>query len=185
MVIQLLKGPLYRDTHPTLWASLLKQRAQVGDYVAVLGLRVEVDDSDGYAYLRSREDEAAADLPRLVTRHKLPYHVSLLLATLRKRLAEFDTSSTEGQLVLTTADMVEMMRIYLPDATNEIKVQRDIEVTIGKVKDLGFLRQLRGRGDAFEVRRILRAFVDGQFLADLDAQLDSYLETLREAGVRE
>jgi Domain of unknown function (DUF4194) len=184
VVIQILKGPVYRDTHEVVWSALLKQRAQVSDFVAVLGLRVEIDESDGYAYLRSRDDDAAAELPRLVSRHKLPYHVSLLLALLRKRLVEFDAASTEGQLVLTTGELVEMMRMYLPDATNEVKVQREIETAITRAQDLGFLRQLRGSADEFEVRRILRAFVDGQFLADLHTQLDDYLATLRDTEVR-
>lgn len=184
IVVQLLKGPVYRDTHEPLWAPLLKQRAQVSDFVAVLGLRVEVDESDGYAYLRSRDDDVASELPRLVKRHKLSYHVSLLLALLRKRLAEFDATSTEGQLVITTVEMVEMMRMYMPDVTNETKVQREIEATITRVNDLGFLRQLRGSSNEYEVRRILRAFVDGQFLSDLDAQLGQYLTTLRDTGAR-
>lgn len=83
VVIQLLKGPLYRDTHEALWAPLLKQRSQIADYVAVMGLRVDIDETDGHAFLRSRDDEEAAELPRLVVRHKLPYHVSLLLALLQ------------------------------------------------------------------------------------------------------
>lgn len=38
VVIQLLKGPLYLDRHDKLWDSMLKLRAQVADYVGVLGL---------------------------------------------------------------------------------------------------------------------------------------------------
>lgn len=185
LVIQLLKGPLYRDTHDTLWEPLLRERAQVADYVAVLGLRVEVDETDGFAYLASLPDDTdTPTLPRLIKRHKLPFHTSMLLALLRKRLAEFDADSTEGQLVVTTEQLTEMMRLYLPDATNEVKVRRDIDVNISRVKDLGFLRQLRGTSDQFEVRPILRAFVDGQFLADLDGELNRYLDTLREAAER-
>ncbi len=180
LVVQLLKGPLYRDTHAGLWEPLLKQRAQVADYVAVMGLRVEVDDTDGFAYLASLPDADDDDpVPRLVNRHKLSYNVSMLLALIRKRLAEFDADSTEGQFVVSTEQLTEAMRLYLPDASNETKTHREIERAISKVKELGFLRQLRGSSDQFEVRPILRAFVDGQFLADLDAELDRYLTTLR------
>ncbi len=179
LVVHLLKGPLYRDTHAGLWEPLLKQRAQVADYVAVMGLRVEIDETDGYAYLASLPDNDDADpMPRLVKRHKLPYTASMLLALLRKRLAEFDADSTEGQLVVSTEQLTEAMRLYLPGASNETKTHREIELAIKRVKELGFLRQLRGSSDQFEVRPILRAFVDGQFLADLDAELDRYLATL-------
>lgn len=185
VVIQLFRGPVYRDAHEAQWEPLLKQRAQVADYVAVLGLRVEVDETNGYAYLASLPDsDETTALPRLVKRHKLPFHTSLLLALLRKRLAEFDTDSTQGQLVVSTDQITDMMRLYFPDLTNETKIQRDIEVNINRAKDLGFLRQLRNTSDQFEVRQIIRAFIDGQFLADLDQQLDDYLRQLGEAADR-
>jgi hypothetical protein len=46
------------------------------------------------------------------------------------------------------------------------------------------LRRLRGRdvGDQFEVRRILKAYVDAQWLADLDARLEGYRQHLASAG---
>lgn len=185
IVIQLFKGPIYRDAQELLWDQLLKRRAQVADYAAVLGLRVEVDETNGFAYLASLpEVDGTPPLPRLINRHKLSFHTSLLLALLRKRVAEFDTDSTEGQLVVSTEQLVDMMRLYSPDATNETKIRRDIEININRVKELGFLRQLRSADDQFEVRPILRAFVDGQFLSDLDAELDRYIEQLSQAGNR-
>lgn len=185
VLISLFKGPIYRDSNEELWDSLVKQRAQIADYVAVLGLRAEVDETNGYGYLASApDDDASPPLPRLISRHKLPFHTSLLLALLRKRLAEFDTDSTEGQLVVSTEQLSEMMRLYSPDAANETKIRRDIEVNINRVNDLGFLRQLRGSADQFEVRPIIRAFVDGQFLSDLDAELERYLDQLSRAAQR-
>ena len=115
VLISLFKGPIYRDSNEELWDSLVKQRAQIADYVAVLGLRAEVDETNGYGYLASApDDDASPPLPRLISRHKLPFHTSLLLALLRKRLAEFDTDSTEGQLVVSTEQLSEMMRLYSP-----------------------------------------------------------------------
>ncbi len=184
-IIQLLRGPVYRDTHEAIWPHLLRQRAQVGDYVATIGLRVEIDESDGFAYLASLpDDNDRPSLPRLVRRHKLPFHTSMLLAILRKRLAEFEAETTEGQLVVTTAQLTELMRLYLPESNNDVKLQKDIETNISRVKDLGFLRQLQGASDNYEVRPILRAFVDGQFLAELDAELDRYLAMLGESVSR-
>ncbi len=63
------------------------------DYVAVLGLELVLDEAEGYAFLRSRPGrrrDAAPKLPRLVARRPLSFPVSLLLALLRKKLAEFD-----------------------------------------------------------------------------------------------
>lgn len=175
VVIQLMKGPLYRDSHERLWDPLLKLRSRVGDYVGVLGLRLEVDESDGYAYLRSLPDgEGETPYPRLVVRHTLPFHVSLLLALLRKRLAEFDASSAEARLVLSREQIVEMLRLYLPESSDEVKTARAIDAHIRRVEDLGFLQRLRGGEEQFEVRRIVRAFVDGQWLSDFDRRLAEY-----------
>jgi hypothetical protein len=40
--------------------------------------------------------------------------------------------------------------------------------------ELGFLRRLTGDTGRYEVRRILKAFVDGQWLADFDTRLRAY-----------
>lgn len=178
VLIQLFKGPLYRDTHERLWTPLLKLRAGVSDYVAALGLQVDVDESEGYAFLRSRPTEDDEDFPRLVARRSLPFHVSLLLALLRKRLAEFDASSADSRLVVSRDQLHEMLRLFLAESSNDARTSDVIDAHINKVVELGFLRRLRGDTEQFEVRRILKAFVDGQWLAGLDHSLDEYLERL-------
>ena len=54
LVVTLLKGVIYREDRPALWDSLLRLQAHVADYVAVLGLKLELDEAEGYAFLRSR-----------------------------------------------------------------------------------------------------------------------------------
>src|SRR5262245_49920592 len=115
-LIALLKGVTERDADPALWQSILELQARVRDQVVLL------DEAEGYAYLRQRptqEDEA--ELPRLVSRRQLGYHVSLLIALLRKKLVEFDATSGDTRLILSRADMVEMMRLFLPDTANQAK----------------------------------------------------------------
>jgi len=175
VVVHLLKGPLYRDSHEKLWVQLLEIRGPVSDYVAVLGLNLLVDEAEGYAYLRSRpEDSDTPEYPRLVARRPLSFPVSVLLALLRKRLAELDASSAEVRLVLSREQIVEMLRLFLPDTTNEAKLVDAIDAHINKVVEMGFLRRLRGDDSRFEVRRILRAYVDGQWLSELDSRLSQY-----------
>jgi hypothetical protein len=117
-------------------------------------------------------------MPRLIARRSLPFHVSVLLALLRKRLAEFDATSAEPRLVLTREQIVEMLRLYLPESTNEAKMVDSIDIPINRVVGLGFMRRMGGQENAFEVLRILKAFVDGQWLSDFDRQLDEYLAEL-------
>jgi hypothetical protein len=184
-VTQLMKGVVYRDTHERAWRDLLALQAQAGDYVAVMGLTIVVDEAEGYAFLRSvpdgeDEDEGRAHVPRLIARRSLSFHVSLLLALLRKRLAEFDASGADndGRLMLKREEIVELLQIFLPAGSNEVRLVNQIDGHLKKTVELGFLRPVPGQEGLYEVRRILKAFVDGQWLADLDRRLAEYRELL-------
>lgn len=180
-VTQLMKGVVYRDAHDKAWGNLTQLQAQVRDYVAVLGLQVVIDESEGYAFLRQRPEnpdgpDDGPPLPRLVPRRSLSFHLSLLLALLRKRLAEFDAQGGDTRLMLTRAQLVEMVRLFLPVTSNEARLTDQIDSYLGKAVELGFLRQVKGTEPVYEVRRILKAFVDGQWLADFDRRLSEYAD---------
>lgn len=188
LLVHLLKGVLYREDDERLWASLLRLQARVREQAGVLLLDLVLDDAEGYAFLASRQDAADADgtphLPRLVARRPLSYPASLMLALLRKRMAEFDAAGSDTRLVLTRDEIAELMRVFLPAGTNEARLIDQVDSTLTKVVDLGFLRRLkspaggaqdRGR---FEVRRILKAYVDAQWLAEFDARLEAYRTAL-------
>jgi hypothetical protein len=106
----------------------------------------------------------------------------MLVALLRKRLAEFDASSAETRLVLSRDQIIEMLRLYLPESTNEARLVDGAGTHINRVVEMGFLRRLRGHDELFEVRRIIKAYVDAQWLSDFDARLDEYLAEAREEG---
>lgn len=179
LLICLLKGVLYREADELLWGHLLTLQAQVRDYLKVLNLELVLDEAEGYSFVKSQPD-----LPRLVARRPLSFPVSLLLALLRKKLAESDASGGETRLVLGRDDLVELARVFLPDGPNEARLIDQMESTINKVVELGFLRKLKpvaGQAngpDTFEVKRILKAFVDAQWLADFDSRLGAYQTTL-------
>ena len=174
-IIALMKGVVYRESDEDTWLTLERTGARVRDHFATIGVDVVVDDAEGYAYLRSRpEVEGEEALPRLVRRRALTYNVSLLLVLLRKRLVEFETAGGEGRLVLTTEQIVEMLRLFQTGSTNDARVVDQAERTIGKAAELGFLRVLRGQSDHWEVRRILKAYVDAQTLSDFATKLRGY-----------
>ena len=88
----------------------------------------------------ARPTKTTATLPRLVPRRSLSFQVSLLLALLRKKLAEFDAQSGDTRLMLTRAQIAEMVRVFLPATSNEARLLDQIDTHINKVVDLGFLR---------------------------------------------
>ena len=200
LVISLLRGIVYRDQSAEHWHGLLGLQAAVRDYVRVLGLELIIDDTEGYAFLRQIDagqmhDPAGGDdaagmassaaiastaqaVPTLIARRPLSYPVSLMLVQLRKRLAQHDAQGGDTRLVLSREQMVGMMRTFLPGSTNDAKLTDQIERHISRVEELGFLRKMKDDGDQYEVRRILRAFVNADWLAELEALYRSHAEQL-------
>jgi hypothetical protein len=174
-IIKLMQGVVYRETDEESWQTLERSGGSVRDHFVAIGVDVVVDEAEGYAYLRSRPDaEGEEALPRLVRRRALTYNVSLLLVLLRKRLLEFETSGAEGRLVLSTTQMVDLLRTFQAESSNEARIVDQAQRTIRTATELGFLRELRSEADHFEVRRIVKAFVDAQTLNDFQAKLRQY-----------
>ena len=175
VLIGLFRGVLYQEQSPDLWNALLQLQSRVRDHAGVFGLALVLDEAEGYAYLRQRPaTEGEPELPRLVQRRQLGYAVSLLLALLRKKLAEHDAAGGDTRLILSRTQIVDLVQLFLPAGTNEAKLVDRIDADINKVVELGFLRRLRGQDDQFEVRRILKAFVDAQWLSELEQRLAEY-----------
>lgn len=175
VLIHLMRGIVERDSTPQVWQTLIERQSRVRDYVSVIGLELEIDEAEGYAFLRQKPSrEGEPELPRLVSRRQLSYPVSLLLALLRKRLAEHDAASSEPRLILTTPEIVDLVRLFQPDTADEARLEDRVGRDIAKVVELGFLKTLKGREGTYEVRRILRSFVDAQWLGDLNERLAEY-----------
>jgi hypothetical protein len=178
VIIALMKGVVYEDNDPTQWQDLFNLQSRTRDYISVLGLELMLDEAEGYAWLRTRTVvEGAPELPRLITRRQLSFPVSLLLALLRKKLVEFDAGGGT-RLILSRDEIVELLRVFLPAGSNEIRLVKQIDGYVNKVVDAGFLRRLHGSENQFEVRRILKAFVDAQWLTELDQRLEAYQATI-------
>jgi hypothetical protein len=185
-VIALLKGVLYRENDEALWAQTLVLQSAIRDYVAVLGLELILDEAEGFAWLRGRNAaEGETTLPRLMTRRQLPYMVSLLLALLRKKLAETDSSGDGQRLILSRDELVDLVRVFLPSGGNEAKVSDQVMAAANRAEELGFIRRLKNQEQLFEIRRILKAFVDAQWLAEFDARLEGYRGYSREGEAEE
>ena len=175
VIIALMKGVVYQENDPALWQDLFTLQARAREYISVLGLELMLDEAEGYAWLRTRPVvEGAPELPRLIPRRQLSFPVSLLLALLRKKLVEFDAGGGDSRLILSRDEIVEILRVFLPAGSNETRLIKQIGGYINRIVDSGFLRRLHGGEKQFEVRRILKAFVDAQWLTELDQRLEDY-----------
>lgn len=182
VLVALLKGVVYSDAAPQIWRELVNLQGGARDHLRLLGLELVIDEAEGYAYLRQSQDadDETSDAPRrLIPRRPLSYPVSLLLVLLRKRLAQHDAQGGETKLVLTREQIIDMLRVFLPVGANEAKLEDQIDRHIDRVAELGFLRPMKeGEAAVFEVRRILRAFVNADWLADLELTYRDHAQRL-------
>ncbi|PIQ31362.1 MAG: hypothetical protein CO186_08490 [Zetaproteobacteria bacterium CG_4_9_14_3_um_filter_49_83] len=183
VVIALCKGMIDRETEARLWQQLLSLQLAVSDYVEILGLELIVDEAEGYAFLRARDAGPEQEkLPRLVARRPLSFHVSLLLALFREKMAESDASGGEMRVILSRDEVVEMIRVFLPDGSNEVRLIDQVDSYINKIVAMGFARRLKGEEKMIELHRIIKSFVDAQWLAEFDMRLGEYRAQLTNQG---
>lgn len=199
VVVPLLKGVVHAKADAVRWSALIALRSRVRDHVAVMGLTLVLDEAEGYAFLRSAvaadvdpgaaaDDDAGASgdaaIPRLVARRPLSFPVSLLLALLRRRLVEFDAGGGETRLVMSRDEIGALVQLFLPGRGDEARQADQLDTHLNKIVDLGFLRRLKPSAGSdrelprYEVQRILRAFVDAQWLGELDERLAAYKASL-------
>lgn len=176
--VLLLRGILYRE-QTEAWNLLLRYRGRLESYFETLGLSLLVDEAEGYAYLRQNSDEAEStetdDFPRLMSRRKLSYPITLLLVLLRKRLLEFETQGSETRLVMSEREMIELMRIYWSELeTNERKREDQLITHIKKLATYGFIKPLKAESGNYEVKNILKAYVPIEELKTILERLQTY-----------
>lgn len=177
VVIPLLKGPVYAERKTDCWSLLLGEQASVRSYLAVLGLELYLDETEGFAFVRQVEPPAGDDsLPRLVQRRPLGHGMSVFCLLLRKWLLQHDAQGGEPRAILTLEAITDELSLYLPPAKSEAKAADRIQTYIRQAVDAGLLKELKGDKDRFEILRITRALINAAWLGDLDERLRLYAE---------
>ncbi len=175
-IILLLKGIFYKSDNENAFFELLENsRYAIKEYFETIGLEVHIHEEDGYAYLRNIVYEEESEvIPKLISTKNLSYKVSLLCVLLRQKIAQFEAQFENERAIITKEEMLSMLGLFLDTKFNEVKFEKDIEATIGKIENLGFLKRLKT--DDYEIKPSLKAFVDVKWLDDFDAKLKMYKE---------
>ena len=172
-----MKGVFDRVDNESAWEALVgSAHGSIVDYFDVIGLEPIIDETEGYAFLRQKESGEEEPLPRLIPVRELGYKVSLLCVLLRRSIADFEMQSEDFRAIVTKEELVEQLTLFMPQTFDEVKLRRELETTIKKVEELGFLKKLRGEREHYEIRRSLKAFVDAQWLGDFEKKLQEYRE---------
>ena len=158
----LLKGIFYKVDNEKAWAELIENSyGVVKDYFEIIGLELLIDESEGYAYLKNIEyEDDSESIPKLIQSRELSYKVSLLCVLLRKEIVDFDMQNENTRAVISKEDIKKQILLYLPQKFNEVKVSKEIDATIKKVEEIGFLKKLKTTEENYEIKRSIKAFVD-------------------------
>jgi len=178
-IVLLLKGLFYKTENEKAFFELVNSSyGAIVAYFETIGLEVMIDEEDGYAYLRNKsyDEEEQRPLPKLLSSRELSYKVSLLLMLLRKRRLDFDMQNENERAVITKEDIIQEVLFFLDMKFNEVKIQKEIESTIKKVEELGFLKKLKSDEEAYEIRSAIKSFIDAKWLQDFDTKLQEYKE---------
>ena len=100
-----------------------------------------------------------------------------MLVLLRKRILESDLQGSESRLVLSLAQISDMISLFYEDGSaNERKREDKVQENINKLSRMGFLRKLKNEDDKYEVSRIINAFVEIEKLKEIEEKLKLYKE---------
>lgn len=197
VAIKLLKGPLYRrQEKKETWDSLLTYKASLDEYFGVLGLRVFLENMDGYAFLEEigerldegMEDEEAeapekSSLPRLVRKTALSYQASMLSVLLRYEIEKFEISQSEADTaIMRKSEIAALYRSFSKDRADEIRQMKSLDKTLKTLCSLTYLftspdtfSDGEVSDDAeFELSPILKARIDTAFMKELLGKMKRY-----------
>lgn len=68
------------------------------------------------------------------------------------------------------------METFFVSGSNEVQFTRKIDSALQKVYELGFIRFLGDKKEKIEIKRIIKAFVDAQWLQEFDTRIEEYRE---------
>jgi hypothetical protein len=190
VILKLLRGVVYYDDKE--WDTLLSYEKAVQLHMASIGLRLHVDEADGYAYLSQPDDDeapgvsvsetaATRELPRLVRRIPLNFEATLLCVVLRDELLKFEMREPGlERLVLSKQHIQEAMHIFYPEPADMTRLMGRIDRVIGQVERAGFLRPIKHEDeDVYEVKRIIKAKISADKLVEIRDRLRQYADARR------
>ena len=175
-IIHLLKGVFYKEDNPNAFFELeTNSYGAIKEYLETIGLDVIVDSNEGYAYIKNKiYEEDEEPLPKLIQSRELSYKVSLLCVLLRKNIAQFEMQNENEKPIITKEEIIEQMIMFLDIKFNEVKIKKEIESTIKRVEELGFLKKLKAKDEVYEIKPTIKSFVNIEFLEEIDKKLDEY-----------
>lgn len=173
--VRLLQGVVYSDDEG-IWNTVLTCQSVLESYLARLGLILVVDEQEGLAYVRQGGQEELPEgyerLPKLFRRSRLGYWVTLLCVLLREELRRFEEENLDNErCVIEINALFDQWHAFFPMAYDDVRQRRELDASLAKLSELGFVRKFGDEPESWEIRRILKARLPVSELEDLKSQL--------------
>jgi hypothetical protein len=97
--VHLLQGVVYQDEE-RIWDLVLDYRSRLDTYFGRIGLRLVIDEAEGFAFLRQLDDSELENvrgydlLPKLFRKKRLSYDATLACVLFREELRRFEETGT-------------------------------------------------------------------------------------------
>ena len=174
ILINLIKGIVYREDDVNIWNYLEDNESRVSEHFKIIGLRLIIDKSRGYAYLKqiifNPEEE---QLPRLIRKQPLSRQVSILIVVLRQIVIEKENSGSDDRIIVSFDDIADKYRAFYPNSNDDEKrFYTNLKSYLKKVVELDFIRELKSEEDNYEIKPIIVSFVDMEWLNNLKNRLE-------------
>ena len=185
VIIRLLQGPVYVDD--TVWRDLLAWQSPVEEYFSKIGIKLEIAETDGFAWIKQPKAEENDDspLPRLMKKQAISYEATLLSVILREVLEEHDVKSEGNKLYLTQKDIKERIELFYKEQTNKSKLWKELSKPITDLLKIGILKLNREDvankdNNQYEVKRIIKAFISNERLEEIKNKLAAHVNTVQQ-----
>jgi hypothetical protein len=161
----LIQGAIYRED-VTAWNQVITYTGAIRSFFEKLGLDVLVDEQEGFAFLKSIENEDGKEASSgLVVRRSLTRNATALCAILREELHTWERSEREDQAcVLTRKQIREKMLPYTRLAEDDSKFHSLVDAAITQACNSQLLRLINSDKESdrrddqqFQIQRIIKA----------------------------
>jgi Domain of unknown function (DUF4194) len=182
LAIKLMQGVLYDDDYK-VWTGLTKvHEMPLRRFFAQIGVQLIINEADGFAFLRQNIEQIDQDvtqaLPRMMRKRTLTIDQSILCVLLRERIEDhtmLDTASREP--ILHLKEITSLVDLFFKERKTQQRFLKDVAKTVSDLVKMGFLELVsepRSGGantERYRIKRIIKAFIDTDELAQLIDQL--------------
>ena len=161
--VHLLQGIVYQD-EGKVWDLVMSHHSRLDSYFGRIGLRLVVDHTEGFAFLRQLEEgemdqvRGYDQLPKLFHKKRLSYDATLVCVLLREELRRFEEEEVDNaRCVVTTNDLFEQWKSFQPAVQDDVKSRKALDAVLRSLEELKYIREFTKDPQEWEVRRILKA----------------------------